>query len=91
MVHGFPHIQMPNKVCDKCLISKQPRSSFSIYTPLRAKDLLNVVYSDVCGPIEVPTVGGNRYFVSFVDEFSRKIWLYLIKVKSDTFSMFKTF
>jgi len=45
----------------------------------------------VCGPLEVPSLGGNKYFISFVDEFSRKTWLYLIKVKSEAFDMFQKF
>jgi len=52
---------------------------------------MNVVHSDVCGPLEVPSLGGNKYFISFVDEFSRKAWLYLIKAKSEAFNMFQKF
>jgi len=49
------------------------------------------VYSNVCGPLEVPSFGGNKYFISFVDEFSRKTWLYLIKAKIEAFDMFQKF
>lgn len=53
--------------------------------------MLEVVYSDVCGPFEVESLGGNKYFVSFVDEFSRMLWIYLIKTKDEVFSVFKRF
>ena len=74
-VLGLPSVHVPKKVCDSCLISKQPRSSFSKYIASRANSLLHVVYSDVCGPLEVPSLGGNKYFVTFVDDFSRKLAL----------------
>jgi len=50
-----------------------------------------VIYSDVCGPFEVKSLGGNSYFVSFIDEFTRKIWIYLIKQKNEVFNIFKKF
>jgi len=46
-------------------------------------DLLHVTYSDVCGPFEVPSLEQNKYFVSFVDEYNKMLWVYLIKAKSD--------
>jgi len=60
MILGVPKIMIPSTVCDTCLIGKQPRSAFSSGTTHRSKELLNVVYSDVCGPLEVPSLGGNK-------------------------------
>lgn len=50
-----------------------------------------MVHSDVCGPIEEESLGGNRYFLSFVDEHSRMMWVYLIKTKSEVLNVFKKF
>ena len=58
---------------------------------MEGNNLLHIVYSDVCGSFEVPSLGGNRFFVSFVDEFSRKMWTYLLKVKSEVFENLKKF
>ena len=91
IVTGLPQVRIPKSVCDHCMISKQTRASFSNYTPTRTNDLLHVVYYDVCGPFEVPSLAGNRFFVSFVDEFSRKMWTYLLKVKSEVFENLKKF
>ena len=91
MVTGLPQVRIPKFVCDHCMINKQTRTSFSNYTPTRANDLLHVVYFNVCGPFEVPTLGGNKLFVSFVDEFSMKMWTYLLKVKSEVFENQKKF
>ena len=57
----------------------------------KANDFLHIIYYDVCGPFDVPSLGGNNYFVSFVNDFSKKLWLYLIKVKSEVFNTFKGF
>ena len=69
----------------------QARTSFSLYTMSKASDVLHVVYSNVCGPFDVPSLGGNKYFVSFVDDLSRKLWLYLNKTKSEVVNTFKGF
>uniref|UniRef100_A0A2N9HS85 Integrase catalytic domain-containing protein n=1 Tax=Fagus sylvatica TaxID=28930 RepID=A0A2N9HS85_FAGSY len=53
-----------------------------------AKDL---VYFDVCGPIEVESLGDNRYFVTFIDDASRKVWVYVLKTKDQVFQLFKKF
>lgn len=91
MVRGLPSITIPKKVCENCIFSKQPRSSFSSFTHSRSQNLLDVVYSDCCGPFDTPSLGNNKYFVSFVDEFSRKLWLYMLKLKSEVFETFKIF
>jgi len=72
-------------------VSKQPKNSFKSKIPIRSKRKLEVIYSDVCGPFEVKSLGGNSYFVSLIDEFTRKIWIYLIKQKSKVFNIFKKF
>ena len=53
--------------------------------------LLEAVYTDVCGPFEIESLGGNRYFVTFIDDYSRKLWIYLLKRKSEVFDVFKNF
>ena len=59
----------PLNPCDYCLFGKQHRVSFS-RTSKRKPGLLELVYSDICGPIEVEFIGGNKYFVMFVDDAS---------------------
>ncbi|RDY02975.1 hypothetical protein CR513_13501, partial [Mucuna pruriens] len=83
MVNGLPSIEPPKMLCEWCLISKQTRSFFKSNIPTRV--LLEVVYSDACGPIESVSLGGNHYFISFIDDFSRKLWVYLIKGKEEAF------
>jgi len=60
MVTGLPVIVVPDNVCEGCLVGKQSKTPFKSHMHMRAKDVLHVVYSDVCGPFEVLSVGQNR-------------------------------
>ena len=83
MVSGLPEIDIPNEVYEECVQAKQHKNNFSKDAGSKSKAILEIIYSDVCGPIQVDSIGGNRYFVTFIDDFSRKLWTYLIKKKSE--------
>ncbi|KAK2426061.1 putative mitochondrial protein [Trifolium repens] len=91
MVSGLPEIRVPKDMCRNCLVGKQSRKSFVDHIAMRAKEKLDVVYTDVCGPFDTESLGGNKYFVSFVDEYSRMMWLYLIKTKDEVLHVFQKF
>nr|GEZ66420.1 retrovirus-related Pol polyprotein from transposon TNT 1-94 [Tanacetum cinerariifolium] len=57
----------------------------------RANNTLELIHSDVCSPIKPVSRSGNRYILSFIDDFSRKGWVYLLKDKSEVFERFKLF
>ena len=57
----------------------------------RSKDLLELIHTDVCGSFRLATRHVQRYFVIFTDDFSRYGYVYLIKHKSETFRVFRTF
>ena len=71
--------------------AKQHKNSISKDAGSRSKVILEVIYYDVCGPIQVDSMGGNKYFVTFIDDFSRKLWTYLIKKKSKVIEVFAKF
>lgn len=52
---------------------------------------LELVHSDVFGPTEVTSIGGANYFVTFFDDFTRKVWIYMLHKKSEVFSKLKFF
>ena len=91
MVTGIPSLEMPEKLCEGFLVRKQSINSLVSTMPMRSSCILKVVYLDVCGPFEEHTIGGNKYFVLFVDEFSRKLWIYVIRRKDEVFKIFKRF
>lgn len=45
----------------------------------------------MCGPIEVESLGGNKFLVMFFDDASRKVWIYMLKSKDHVFQVFKQF
>ena len=57
----------------------------------RATDLLKMIHTDICGPMNVKARGGYRYFLTFIDDLSRYGYIYLKKHKSETFEKFKEF
>ena len=57
----------------------------------KAKGILEIIHSDVCGPMSSSSLGGYAYYVSFIDDFSRKTWVYFMKNKDAVFSKFKEF
>ena len=57
----------------------------------RATDLLGIIHTYVCGPMNVEAHGGYRYFLTFIDDLSRYGYIYLMKHKSGTFEQFKEF
>ena len=74
--------------CENCVLGKQHRLSFNLSSH-KSKAILDYVHSDLWGPAKVQTQSGNRYFISFIDDYSRKVWVYLLKNKSDALGKFK--
>ena len=74
-------------VCESCLEGKMTRRPFSAKGE-RAKEPLELVHTDVCGPLNVQARGGYEYFVTFIDDFSRYGYVYLMQRKSETFGKF---
>jgi hypothetical protein len=52
---------------------------------------LEIVHTDLCGPLKTPPLEGNIYFVTFIDYYTRKTWVYFLKHKCETFDKFKEF
>ena len=77
--------------CEGCIEGKQQRLPFAGEAATRATKVLEIVHSDVYGPMKTTSMEGCKYFVTFIDDFSRKIWLYPIKAKSECFDKFKEF
>ncbi|KAK8656122.1 hypothetical protein V6N13_108681 [Hibiscus sabdariffa] len=57
----------------------------------RASDLLGLIHSDVCGPMNTQAIGGFHYFITFIDDFSRYGYIYLMRHKSEALEKFKEF
>ncbi|GJX34125.1 putative RNA-directed DNA polymerase [Tanacetum coccineum] len=55
------------------------------------ENLLDLVHFDVCGPMKTKTLGGCSYFVTFIDDHSRNVWVYTLKTKDQVLDVFKQF
>jgi hypothetical protein len=77
-------------VCESCLESKMTKRPFSA-KGYRAKDLLELLHIDVCGPMSVPARGDYEYFITFTDDYSRYDYVYLMRRKPEAFERFKKF
>lgn len=91
MVRGLPLIEKPDNLCEGCILGKQHRESFLSGKSIRAKAPLEIVHSDVCGPMQTPSLAGSQYFLTFIDDFTRKTWVYFLKNKSEVFEKFCNF
>lgn len=76
--------------CEVCCEGKQARQPFRS-SNTRATGLLDVVHTDLAGPMETTSIGGSRYYVEFQDDFSRMSFVYFVKTKAETFEKFKDF
>ncbi len=91
MVKGLPaRFESRNPVCSGCMMGKQSRSPFSSSTSTSSQSL-QLVHSDLCGPMQVPSLGGARYFCTFIDDYTRYTSIYFLKSKDECFSRFLEF
>jgi len=76
--------------CKHYVLEKQCKVSFNLMNKENsAKGILNYIHSDVWGPVLTRSHGGARNFVTFMDDYSRKIWVYFMWEKSEVFAKFK--
>ena len=76
--------------CEHCVLGKQKKVSFSTVKKY-TQGIFDYIHSDLWGPSRVPSFGGKRYMLTFVDDFSRKVWVDFLRQKNETFSMIKKF
>ena len=90
-VSGIPEIQEKHEGIFKgCVQGKNAKKTFP-NSENKAKGILEIVHSDVCGPMSSNSRSRYVYYVSFIDDFSRKTWIYFLKGKNEVFNKFKEF
>ena len=77
--------------CEGCIEGKMFRKPFKSNGEVRAKHRLELVHSDVCGPMQTQSIGGSKYFVTFIDDFTRCCKVYFMKSKAEVLEKFKEF
>ncbi|RVW85369.1 Retrovirus-related Pol polyprotein from transposon TNT 1-94 [Vitis vinifera] len=76
-------------MCESCILGKQKKVSFLKTGRTPKAEKLELVHTDLWGPSPVASLGGSRYYITFIDDSSRKVWVYFLKNKSDVFVTFK--
>ena len=88
MVMGLPMVSCRDCVCSGCVLGKHHRDSFDKRASWHTSAPLQPVHNDLCGPLPVVSFFGCKYFLTFIDDFSRRTWVYFLKLKSEFFNMF---
>src|SRR5271156_1932130 len=90
-VRDLPSIARPvDTMYRECVMGKHVRSSFRSKQN-SAENKLDLVHTDLCGPTQTRSYYEERYFILFVDDFSRMMWVAFLKEKSEALEKFKIF
>lgn len=89
-VSPFSDINKDPITCTTCLEGKQTRKPFK-NVGTRASQPLQLIHTDLCGPMEHVSLGGMRYFITFIDDYTKKVHVYLLKDKMSVLEVFKDF
>ena len=68
-IAGLPTIPRKLKQCDVCILGKHSRQSFHDSHSRRHRKL-ELILSDLCGPMPVPSTNGNKYIMTFIDDYT---------------------
>ena len=75
--------------CEYCVKGKSHRLPFHQSIAKRTDYPLELIHSDVCGKIGTQSLGGGEYFITFVDDHTRHVWVYTLKHKGEVFQRFQ--
>ena len=76
-------------MCESCILGKQKKVSFLKTGRTPKAEQLKLVHTYLWGPSLVASLRGSRYYITFIDDSSKKVWVYFLKNKSDLFETFK--
>lgn len=92
MVDGIDvkELEKTSELCEICVEGKQTRLPHQTHR-IRAKRPLELVHSDLCGPIDITSFDGKRYLLIFIDDFTHFTVVYTLEAKSEVLRHFKMF
>ena len=91
VVTGLPDLNIEHEgTCKGCAQGKNINNPFP-KSVTKTKGTLELIHSDVCGPMPSISLSLYEYYVTFIDDYSRKTWIYFLKNKSEVFGKFKEF
>src|SRR5579871_5530464 len=78
------------RICDHYLYGGQHRIP-SNYQASRATKVLELIHTDICGPMKTTSIGNAKYFMLFIDDYSRITAVYFLKNQSNAFNKFQEY
>ena len=83
----IPKIQEKTNFCERCRYRKQTRNLHSLHYET-VRNPLELIQSDICGPMPERSLGGSRYFITFVDDCTQKVCAYSLRMKDEALTVF---
>ena len=91
MVIGLPKIKFSKGVCQGCILGKHPEHKYERDSHERTSTPLELIHSDISSLFHHMSVSQSKYALTFIDDFSKYCWVYLLKHKSEVFDLFKVY
>ncbi|XP_042757515.1 uncharacterized protein LOC122197456 [Lactuca sativa] len=91
-VRGLPLLKFDKEhLCAACEMGKQSRNSHPTRINTKIVEALELLHNDLCGPSSIESIGGSKYILVIIDDFSRFTWVFFLKLKSEATPKLKTF
>ena len=91
VVTSLPYMKIDHEgTCKWCARGKNIKNQFP-KSETMTKGTLELIHSNVCGPMPSTSLSGYEYYVTFIDDYSKKTLIYFLKTKSEVFGKFKEF
>ena len=91
VVTRLPDLKIEHEgTCKGCAKGKNVKNPF-LKSETKTKGMLELIHSDVCGTMPSISLSEYKYYVTFINDYSRKTWIYFLKKKSEVFDKFKEF
>ena len=89
MRHGLLKGTKTSKLnfCEYCVVRQKTRVKFGTANH-DTREILEYVHSDVQGPTKTTSIGGSHYFVTFIDDFSKCVWVYIMQANDEVLEIF---
>lgn len=83
LVRGLENVKIDDIYCQGCSTGKSTKAPCKQIKNRQTKDILELVHSDLCGPMPLKSIGGSKYFLTFTDDYSRKTVVFCLKSKDE--------
>jgi len=91
MLKSLPKLGKDFPTCATCQYGKLSRLPFQQNKAWRATQKLQLIHTDVGGSMNTSSLNGSKYYVAFIDDYSRMYWIYFMKFKDEVANIFGKF